>query len=439
MFKRHKNNRGIALILVISSVLFLTTIVFDYFKEAQMGHQLAVNYRNRIQGYYLAKSAVNFSKLVIFFNKKVESMLAKYKMTAADVGYQPLYKQIPINSEGIRGMLQAAAAPTVPEGGEGEGEGEGEGDSDGAGMGESSFKQVNMLSQKDIEEFLNFEGNFDAEITEEMSKYSLNAVSKMLPTSTGYDLHKKVLLSILRRGDFKNFFENQDYDSINLVHAISDFVDVNDVINEFDKVERGSEEGIYKDVDYKVKSAPFLTQSELRLVEGMSDDIYELIKPLTTVYHTSEKINICLADHAIVDSLIVHFTNFSECTPPLDPEDDLEEIEKLRDTMLGFCPDTNGLANAFNTELNLPTTPTNTTNNQANNPNNNVGITTGNNSAANDSGCKLKIENMITNANTIFRIVAVGDVNGVKSKITTVIDASNTNAKDWKVLYYQVD
>lgn len=415
MFERLRNNRGIALILVISSVMYLTVLVFDFFKEAQMGHQLAVNYRNRIQGYYLAKSAMNFSKLVIFFNKKVESMLSKYKMTAADIGYQPLYKQIPISSEGIRGMLQMAAEPLVS-GEEGE-------DGGGSPMGGAS-----MLSQKDIEEFLNFDGNFDADISEEMSKYSVNAVSKMLPTSTSYDLHKKVLLSILQSPTYKNFFENQEYDAVNLVHAISDFVDGNDTINEFDKVERGSESGPYKGVDYRVKSAPFLTLSEMRLVAGMNDDIFSNLQGITTVYHTSEKINICLADSSIVDALIVHFTNYSECTSPLDPEDDQEEIEKLRDLLLSGCPDTNVGVTAFKTELNLAEEAT------ATNNTNGSGAT-----SQNESGCKLKMENMVTNANDIFRIVANGDVNGVRSKITTVIDASNSSAKNWKILYFQVD
>lgn len=415
MFQRLKNESGIALILVISSVMFLTVLVFDFWTDAQMGHQLAINYKARVQSYYLAKSGVNFSKLVIFYNKKIESMLSKNKMSMGDIGMQPLYKQVPINSEGLRGMLQAAAAANDSE--------------DSGDSGDDNLKGLSMLSQDDVESFLGFDGNFDAEISEEQSKYSLNAVSKMTSKSSSYDLHKKVLQSILMRPMFKTFFENQDYDVPQLVHAISDFVDSNGTINEYDKVERGSESSIYRDADYPVKSSTLLTVSELRLVQGMSDDIYQALEPLVTVYHTSEKVNVCLADTEIMDAMIVHYTNYSDCTTSLDSEDDKEEIESLRSEALGACPDDDAVASALNAALGIKTTgDTNTASTAASKAN-----------SSKATGCKVQFKDLITSTNNIFRIKSEGDVSGVKTKVNVVIDTSNSKASKWKVLFYQVD
>ena len=406
MFKRLKNIKGIALILVISSVMFLTVLVFDFWTDAQMGHQLAINYKSRMQSYYLAKSAVNFSRLVIFYNKKIEGMMSKKNVSMSDMGFQPLYKQIPINSEGLRGMIQASASK---EGGD--------------------LQGVDMLSQKDVESFLNFDGNFDAEISEEQSKYSVNAVSKMTSTSISFDLHKRVLLSMLSKPSFKNFFENHIPDAEQLVHAISDFVDSNTVINEFDKVERGSEGAVYGDVDYPVKSSSMLTTSELRLVAGMSDDIYEALKEDITVYHTTDKINICMASEGIVNSLIVHYTQYSECTTPLDPEDDKKEINELREEMMSGCPDVDSVASALNNALGIKPSTDSDEATTADSKKNSSKV----------AGCKIQFKDLITKSNNIFRIVAEGDVHGVKTKLNVVIDTASSKAKSWKVLFYQVD
>ncbi|MBF0106453.1 MAG: general secretion pathway protein GspK [Deltaproteobacteria bacterium] len=421
MLKRLKNQRGIALILVMSFILFLTIIVFDFWNDAQMGHQLASNYRARMQAYYLAKSAVNFSKLLLYFNKKLESMMAQHKVKAGDVGFEPLYKQIPVNSGAIRALLAApsssSSAEAPPEADEGEAEEGGEKKS----LMEEANSGVGLLQKGDVETFLSFEGDFDAEISEEQSKYSLNAVSKMVSTSASYDLHKKILLSMLMQPQFKVFFENQEYDAILLVHALADFVDNNTNINEFDKVERGSEDSVYGSVEYRIKDAPYLSVSELRLVAGMSDDILELLRPMVTVYHPSDKINICLAEQSVVDALIVHFTHVSECTTPIDLEEekDKEDLAKLRDEMLSFCPDSSGVASAFNSALGIQSTT--------------------NQTEEGGTGCKIEFKDLITDGNDIFRIKSTGSVKGVTTTVTVVIDTSPGNVKDWNILYYQVD
>jgi len=416
---RLKNQKGVALILVISAVMIITFIVTDFWSDAQLGHQMALNYKSRVQSYYMAKSALNFSKLLLYYNKKIESELKKKKLSFADIGFQALYKQVPINSEGLRGLISAARTLTDTGG-----EGEGEVDENL----ENTKKTLGMLQSAEVESFLDFEGNFDAVISEEQSKYSLNAVSKMTSTSSGYDLHKKILLSVLLRSNFKNFFENQDSDAEELVHAISDFVDSNSSINEFDKVERGSEESNYDNVDYKVKNAPYLTLSEIRLVEGMSDDIYHSLQPLVTVYHTNDKINVCLAEPEIVDALIVHYTKYSECTTPLDPEDK-EDIEKLRDTILAQCPDKTAVATTLNQELGIKSTDEEDKPSTADSKKTSSKVT----------GCKIQFEDLLTENNNIFRITGVGEVRGVKTTITLVMDTSSSKVKNWKVLYYQID
>lgn len=417
--------------MVIAAIMFLTTIVVDFMTDSLRNHQVTLNYRARVQSYYLAKSAMNFSKLLLFYNKEIESTLAKKGISAADLGYQPLYKMLPISSEVIRGMLQAGSL-----GGEENTESEvsavpveaQEQTDEETNFFENSQKGISMLKQDEVKEFLDFTGDFDAEISEEMSKFSLNAVTKMTSSSSSYDLFKRILWSILMRPEFKNFFVNQDKDSEMLVHALSDFVDSNDSINEFDKVERGREESIYKNIKYKIKNAPYLTLSEIRLVAGMTDDIYATLDPFVTIYHTEDKINICLADEKIVDTLILYYTKYSECTTPIKEEDE-DTLTELRDTILAFCPDKTEVAKSLNDQLGLNVGEVEDTGSTAETKSTSSKV----------AGCEIQFEDLITDANSVFRVKGNGTVNGIRTQIVEVLDTSASKPSAWKVIYYQVN
>lgn len=431
-----KNKRGVALLLVISTIMFLTVVVTNFWADALMSHQMALNYRDRVKSYYLAESGMRFSKLILYYNKLLEDTLAKKKINLAEMGYQPLYKQIPISSEGLRGMIQAgmnsmstgddtetddSQTEDVPSADEATP------DSQLEDFMNSSSQEASMLKKEVVEEFLNFDGNFDAVIEEEQSKYSLNAISKL--TSTSYDLYKKILLSMLLRPTFKNFFDNQETDAEKLVHAIADFVDTNSVINEFDQVERGTEDSIYKDNKYKIKNVSYLTLSELRLVEGMSDDIFEALRPLVTVYNSGDTINVCMADEQVVNALIVHYTRYSECTTPIDA-DDKEELDKLREEMLENCPDKSAVASALNVALGIKSEAT---------TEDTASTAETQSTESQVSECKIQFEKLITDDNDIFNIQATGEVNGVRTTINEVIEVNGTKSKSWKMYYYQVN
>ncbi|HLD44537.1 MAG TPA: hypothetical protein VJC18_03815 [bacterium] len=445
------NKKGAAIILVLAAIMLLTVVCLDMFDDSLVSHQLAQNYRARTQAYYLAKSGVNFSKMLLFYNKQVESELTKKKTSLQALGYEPLYKMIPLSSEALRGMVSMGAMLSggeegeVTDGTEDEAEAEAEAEEDkdeSENEGDASTADsVGMLQKEGIEEFLGFEGNFDVEISEEQSKYSLNAVSKMTSNSPSYDLHKKVLLSLLLRPEFKNFFNNQAQEAETLTHAIADFVDANNVINEFDQVERGDEGSAYNKLSYQAKDGPFLTLSELRLVPGMGDDIFETIKPLVSVYHTSEKVNVCLAEPEIVDALIAHYTKYSECTTPLDGEKDADEIAKHRDELLALCPDKTAMATALNVALGISSAAdanTATTTSSASGTTTNVSSATGKTSSK-VAGCQIQFEDLIATDNNVFRIKASGSVGDITSSIVIVLDTSGGKANQWPVLYYRID
>lgn len=441
IWRRLCGEEGFALLMVTTMLLILTNAVTDFMFQTSINHEIAANQRARLQAYYLAKSGLGFSKLLMVYNKQLEKKLEKIKSNpqiAALIGSQPIYKMMPLSSEFIRNSLGGSSSSAPTEGGdeagsETAGEGNtGEGDT-GADTGSdtatpTSGKSMNALSEADAKEFLDFEGDFEAEISEEESKYSLNAVAKITSSSSSYDMIKKILYNILLQPQFKNYFENHEVDAERLTHAIADYVDSNTVINEFDKVERGQEDSSYK-------NAKYLTTSELRLVAGMNDDIFALLDAMVTVYHTATKVNACLAKENLVDAVIVQFTATAECTTPIK-SDETSKVKELREALIEKCGEgASTMAAAVYDKLGIKVTSSSTSDSTSTD----TSTSSSSSSSSSSSGCKVKLEDMITDSNTIFRIKGIGTVNEVEAVITEVIETSSSKAAKWKTLYYHID
>lgn len=438
MKKNIKNQRGVALLIVISVIGILSSVMIDFMFQTGTQHEMVLQEKSRLQAYYLAKSSLNFSKMLLLYNKKIEAQINKMggKDAASKMGMQPIYKMFPMSSALLRGLISGSSASSEDEAEEAPPPEEAAGGEDDTKIGEiEGLKKSGMMKSKEAEDFLKFDGDFESEISEEQSKYSLNAISKIAANSPSYDMQKKVLLSILMQKTFKNYFQTQEADAPTLVHAIADFVDSNDVVNEFDNVERGPESSLYKDADYPPKNARLLTLSELRLIPGMTDDIYLALEPFVSVYQSSDKINVCLADESLVNSLIVHYTTYAECTTPVSATD-TEKLSELRGAMLLACPDAAGVASALNIALGLKEDDAGTDEISG------AGLEESQDkkkqkTSSTVEGCKIQFESLISSTNTIFRIKANGAVGDVRMTINTVLDTTSNDTSSWKVLYYQ--
>jgi general secretion pathway protein K len=66
--------RGIALILVLTTIAILASIGVDFSYSSRVSLKLAENLRDETRAEYLAKSAVNLSRLLLHFQKQVDQM-----------------------------------------------------------------------------------------------------------------------------------------------------------------------------------------------------------------------------------------------------------------------------------------------------------------------------------------------------------------------------
>src|SRR5437899_8612341 len=67
-------HRGVALILVLTTVAILTSIGVDFSYSSRASLKLAENLRDETRAVYLAQSAINLSRLMLHFWKQVDEL-----------------------------------------------------------------------------------------------------------------------------------------------------------------------------------------------------------------------------------------------------------------------------------------------------------------------------------------------------------------------------
>jgi len=69
-----KGHRGVALILVLTTIAILTSVGVDFSYSSRVSLKLAENLRDETRAYYLARSGVNLARLLLHFQKQVDAM-----------------------------------------------------------------------------------------------------------------------------------------------------------------------------------------------------------------------------------------------------------------------------------------------------------------------------------------------------------------------------
>lgn len=112
--QRGFDQRGIALVLVLTTLAILTSIGVEFSYSSRVSLKLTENLRDETRAYYLARSAVSLSRLLLHFQKQVDGMggalagglqtmlAGQGKPPGQPPGAPPLPQQPAANSLGIR-------------------------------------------------------------------------------------------------------------------------------------------------------------------------------------------------------------------------------------------------------------------------------------------------------------------------------------------------
>jgi general secretion pathway protein K len=282
-----QSERGAALILVVATIAVITAVAVDLAYNTRVSLQIAANGRDELRAHYLAKSAVNLSRMVLYFQKQLDG--SSGALGGATGGRFTLnirlWDLVPIDSNltmmFLKGAPSEEGATTAPVEGEGEG-----------------------AETAPLRAFGDFDGAFRGKISDEDGKINvlqLDSNDQGVRTATYYQLQQ-----LIKEPKYDFLFDEEDANGMRvtrdeLIIALRDWVDINEasssiVPNPLNPIadSSGDENGHYDRLSdrYKAKNARFDSLDELYLVAGVSDAFFTAFGPALTVYPAQAKINI---------------------------------------------------------------------------------------------------------------------------------------------------
>ncbi|OGQ82417.1 MAG: hypothetical protein A2289_26520 [Deltaproteobacteria bacterium RIFOXYA12_FULL_58_15] len=271
------NERGVALLVVLSTLALVTAATVDLQFNSHVDVMLGFNARDGLQAEYNALSALRLRALIIKHAQRLNS--AAQGLAGAlgmESGAMPpigqMLDMIPVDC----GLMSAIVREVDDDWGDAE---------DSEDFEEGGASDV-------------FAGECSATSESEQTKISINKLGQA--TAGANKQVTAFLMGLLMNPSLERHFDEDDYNGVHaedpeeLVAAIADWVDR-------DKNETGNlvadEDRHYsylKD-SYLPKNAPFDSVAELQLVHGVDDELYDILKPHVTVHSESTQIEISTA------------------------------------------------------------------------------------------------------------------------------------------------
>jgi general secretion pathway protein K len=272
--KQLKNEKGVALPMALSCILIVTILVMEFAFSQQLSKNLALNDYESLRAEYLAKSGINISLLKL----KIHSAVVKSKFLDGKPDMLNMIVGIPIMYPISDEMMQSLTG-----GGE---------DVDGGGSSDDED------SDDDESEEKVFEGNFLA-IAKAETGLNLNGLLTDAYLSdgsgNGQEIYKKNIdkfkdkvrkafndkLAAAQESEDKFYEIYRDVRIDDILGNIIDWVDKN-----AEATKGGYEDDYYQKLSppYKAKNRIFDSMSEIFLIEGMKDDIFDLMKDSFSIH-----------------------------------------------------------------------------------------------------------------------------------------------------------
>ncbi len=410
--RRMRNEKGIALILVLSSITILTTMAVEFAYNTNVNYHLARNAVDRLKAIYLAKSAYNFMRVELKFDRVFRQIVQSQNLgqfLGANASL-PLCQQFPLSTGLIRAVFM---------GGEG-----------GMALPEEMQGMISMAAQSEAEEFLNFQGDFDAQCVDESVKINFNQFYGLNPgqrVGEGYNPYDKLkidLAKFMARKQYEDLFENADVKVGNVVRNIADWIDSNEMINEIGGAEAGPEMILYERLEnrYPIKNSKLSTLDETFLIAGVVDEWFAPMKNLFTIYGAGT-INVCNAEELIVREVIRRYVEDNQDLPPVQL-DDPETMEKLVAAVYDGCA-MGGIGNQQKQQI-------------ASSLNAALGALGETEQTGGAASTNSGFASLISTEPSIFSLKLTGSVGDVSVVIDAVLDVKDANPKRWKLLYWRM-
>ncbi|WP_342380904.1 type II secretion system protein GspK [Myxococcus stipitatus] len=308
-----QRSRGVALIIAVVSIALLTIIATEFAYNSRVDLQLAANQRDEVRAYYMARSGVAMSRLLLRFQRQVDqtpipnpAALLGSLMGGQGQGNQgntpqptslnlQLWKMARVDCHLLKGLVKSegvegTSSDIAPV------EEKDEDDERFKMDGEEDPASREMSAQMTRRSFGGFEGCFLSTISDEEEKLNVHRLmagaGDALPTALR-------LMDMLEDKRFEFLWQRDDANKVrstpeNVMLAIKDWADDDETgsaINRTDPVNPlpsgfSDEGGAYSryEPSYEPKNARFDSIDELYRVHGVNDQFMAAFKDRLTVY-----------------------------------------------------------------------------------------------------------------------------------------------------------
>ncbi|MCI0455071.1 MAG: type II secretion system minor pseudopilin GspK [Candidatus Dadabacteria bacterium] len=269
-FKKRRSERGVVLIIVLMVVAILTTLVVDLIYFTHVDTEISANTRDEIKSRYIAKSGV-------------------YVIAGT------------IKNEPLENITAFASTQNVESG-----------DSKGYWT-----IQIPFLPFQD--------GSLSMKVIDERSKINLNA----LVSQTTNNVDRQVL------AELKELFRMLGVDtnkSSLFISSLTNWLDRPIAGKRNDQDSGGASADYYAGLEnpYQIKDGPLDSVEEIRLINGMDEEFFNLIKDYVTVYPADKKINFSTAPKVVIKAAVkaaaVSAIQRQESGSPEEVKDDTAEL-----------------------------------------------------------------------------------------------------------------
>ena len=288
-------HRGVALILVLTTLAILTSIGVDFSYQSRVSLKLAENLRDEARAYYLARSAVNLSRLLLHFQKQVDQLGGQLSQgvsrllnqggapaaggaprlpgptagapgPASNLGIR-LWDILPIDSNAFGALLQGSLS----------------GMEAAAAEGETAPTPLAPSEKKTRHSFGGFDGSFHARIVDENSRINVQGLDGLSGAPLATLIQLRAMMADPRY-DFIFDEEDANRDRVrrdDVILAMKDWIDIDETGTAIDPTNTANpfvngfsdENAAYDRYEprYKAKNGRFDSLEELYMVRGVND------------------------------------------------------------------------------------------------------------------------------------------------------------------------
>lgn len=266
-----RNERGVALLLSLVTIAILSAAVVDFAYQNRVNLALASNERDQLKAYFLARSAVNISKLLVAFQFALSD---ESKETSDDMG-RLIGRAMRRSNFQMYQYIDLMMGPF------------------NSGKIESPIGGIS-LADTGVEGFGDFTGNMEVKVVPEEGRFDVNAFAKS--TLDNGDLHQ--MCAMLLDSQYDEIFEQKDatgetLDRATVLQRIIDYLDPDEqsiVLKDDCTVEgsAGDERAPYDKLDYSRRVGPpnrkITHLDELYKVAGVTPAFMDAFADQLTVY-----------------------------------------------------------------------------------------------------------------------------------------------------------